>query len=68
LEAADLRAVKLWAVSIMENDCEVHGDGFVGRVRGVGGVVAGGRIAREGENGLEDVWEIAKQSKANSIL
>jgi hypothetical protein len=39
LEAADLRAVKLWAVSIMENDCEVHGDGFAGRVRGVGGVV-----------------------------
>lgn len=25
LEAADLRAVKLWAVSIMEDDCEVHG-------------------------------------------
>jgi hypothetical protein len=28
LEAADLRAVKLCAVSIMEDDCEVHGDDF----------------------------------------
>jgi hypothetical protein len=25
----------------MENDCEVHGDGFAGRVRGLAGVVAG---------------------------
>jgi hypothetical protein len=25
----------------MENDCEVHGDGCAGRVRGLAGVVAG---------------------------
>ena len=30
MEAADLRAVKLWAVSIMEDNCEVHGCAFEG--------------------------------------
>lgn len=32
LDAADRRAVKLWALSIVEDDCEVHGAVGVGRL------------------------------------
>jgi hypothetical protein len=44
LLAADLRAVKLWAVSIMKDNCEVHGYCFEGSGRSV----AGNRVVEDG--------------------
>jgi hypothetical protein len=59
LDAADLRAVKLWAVSIMKDNCEVHGYCFEESGRRP---VAGNRVEDGGIRVVEN-----KQNHANVL-